>query len=479
MPDEAKYPPFFCLFLLAVCLFSAGFGQTDGTLSRRATPSVVVVEGGTLIDGTGAPPVANAAILIENGRIQQIGKQGELNIPAGARVIQANGKYIIPGLIDSHVHYDMPWLHRLYLANGVTTVRDLGGSIERLMTLRQEIAVGNILAPRMFVSGVPINPGSVRAMNLDSAREMATRLVEAGVDGIKVTGYTSAELREIVEVAHASGLIVYGHTGPKRGGRAPGARLAVEAGLDGIEHALGVLEDSMGKEVTVPADYDPGNRDHIFRFWYGRMYTEVDSSKVDSLIQLMVEDDVYFAPTLVNFERNFVLRNTPERDEDPALKYIPEDEPPRFGPFDSADRENWRKTVDMMKEVTAKFHKAGGLLIAGTDSPGAALPGWSLHQELEMFVQAGITPMEALQAATLNNARVMNKESDLGTLEPGKYADLVILDADPLEDITHTQKIHLVIKDGLVLDPGVLLKQNIEQFGARGERSFDRSKPNQ
>ncbi|MFB3068410.1 MAG: amidohydrolase family protein, partial [Acidobacteriota bacterium] len=437
------------------------------------------VEGGTLIDGTGAPPVANAAILIENGRIQQIGKQGEFNIPAGSRVIQADGKYIIPGLIDSHVHYDMPWLHRLYLANGVTTVRDLGGSIERLMTLRQEIAVGNILAPRLFISGVPINPGSVRAMNLDSAREMATMLVEAGVDGIKVTGYTSDELREIVEVAHANGLIVYGHTGPKRGGRAPGARLAVEAGLDGIEHALGVLEDSMGKDVTVPADYDPESRDHIFRFWYGRMYTEVDSSKVDSLIQLMVENNVYFAPTLVNFERNFVLRNTPELETDPALQYIPEDEPPRFGPFGSADRENWRKTLDMMKEITGKFQKAGGLLIAGTDSPGAALPGWSVHQEMELFVQAGISPMEALQAATLNNARVLNKQRDLGTLEPGKYADLVILDADPLEDITHTQEIHLVIKDGLVLDPGVLLKQNIEQFGARGERSFDRSKPTQ
>ncbi len=209
------------------------------------------------------------------------------------------------------------------------------------------------------------------------------------------------------------------------------------------------------------------------------MYTEVDTSKVDSLIELMVEDDVYFAPTLVNFERNFVLRNTPEHDQDPALQYIPEDEPARFGAFDSADRENWRKTVDMMKDVTRQFQKAGGLLIAGTDSPGAALPGWSLHQEMEMFVQAGITPMEALQAATLNNAKVMNKEDDLGTLETGKYADMVILDADPLEDITNTQEIHLVIKDGLVLDPGDLLSQNIEQFGARGERSFDRSKPNQ
>jgi imidazolonepropionase-like amidohydrolase len=172
----------------------------------------VVIEGGTLIDGTGVPAVSGTTILIEDGRIQQIGQQGEVSIPADAHVIEAAGKYIIPGLIDSHVHYDMPWLHRLYLANGVTTVRDLGTSIERIVTLREEISVGNILAPRMFVSGVPINPRSVQAMNLGSSKEMAEKLVEAGVDGIKVTGYTPDELRDIVEVAHANGLIVYGHT---------------------------------------------------------------------------------------------------------------------------------------------------------------------------------------------------------------------------------------------------------------------------
>ena len=372
----------------------------------------------------------------------------------------------------------MPWLHRLYLANGVTTVRDLGSSIERTLTLRQEIAAGNILAPRMFVSGPGINPSSVRAMNLGSAKEMATKLVEAGVDGIKVTGYTTDELRDIVEVAHANGLIVYGHTGPKRGNRAPGARLAVEAGLDGIEHALGILEDAMDKPVPVPADYDPFDSTHIFRYWYGRMYSVVNSEKIDELIQLMVDNEVYFSPTLINFVRNFVQRNTPEVETDPNLKYIPEDEPDRFGRFTEEESQDWRKTMALMKESTYKFHEAGGLLINGTDSPGAALPGWSVHQEMELFVEAGLTPMAALLATTLNNAKILNKEDELGTVEPGKYADLVILDADPLQDITHTQDIHLVIKNGLVLDPDVLLEENLEQFGARGERHFDRNQRN-
>jgi len=463
-----------CPVLLVLLFFSPGCGPAQ-TPQSSAAPSVVVIEGGTLIDGTGAPAVSGTRILIEDGRIQEVGQPGDLSIPAGAHVIDAAGKYIIPGLIDSHVHYDMPWLHRLYLANGVTTVRDLGTSIERIVTLRQEISVGNILAPRMFVSGMPINPGSVRAMNLSSSKEMAEKLVEAGVDGIKVTGYTTEELREIVEVAHANGLIVYGHTGPKRGNRGPGARLAIEAGLDGIEHALGILEDAMDQAVPVPADYDPFDSSHIFRYWYGRMHSVVNPDTVDELVRLMVEEDVYFAPTLNNFMRNFVQRNTPEVESDPNLKYIPEDEPDRFGRFTEEDRQEWRKTMELMKEATYKFHEAGGLLINGTDSPGAALPGWSVHQEMELFVEAGLTPMEALLTTTLNNAKVLNKENELGTVEPGKFADLVILDADPLQNITNTQEIHLVIKDGLVLDPELLLEENLEHFGARGERHFDRN----
>ncbi len=454
--------------LAAAAFYSPLWGQTD--------TSVLVIQGGTLIDGSGAPPVANTVIVIEDGHILQIGA-GEA-VPPGAQVINASGKYIIPGLIDSHVHYDMPWLHRLYLANGVTSVRDLGGSIERLLTLRQEIAAGNILAPRMFISGMPINPGSVKAMNLSSAREMAEKLVEAGVDGIKVTGYTPDELREIVEVAHAADLIVYGHTGPKRGNRGPGARLAIEAGLDGIEHALGVLEDAMDRDVPVPDDYDPFNRDHIFRHWYGRMHSVVDPDLVQTIIQMMVDDDVYFAPTLVNFDRNFVKRNTPETEADPNLKYIPEEEPSFFGRFGPSDREEWRKTLELMLDATFRFHQAEGFLIAGTDSPGAALPGWSLHQEMQFFVEAGISPMEALKSATLNNAKLINQDHLLGTLETGKFADLLILDGDPLQDITNTEKIHRVIKNGMVLNPATLLEDNLRQFGNRGERHFDRTERN-
>lgn len=474
--SQIKDASLYCLFLSLLLVFPTGRGPAEQPSSEP--PSVVVIEGGTLISGTGAPAVSGTTILIEEGRIREIGQQGELTIPPDAYVVEAADKYIIPGLIDSHVHYDMPWLHRLYLANGVTTVRDLGGSIERLTTLREEIATGNILAPRMFISGMPINPGSVRAMNLGSSREMAEQLVEAGVDGIKVTGYTTDELRDIVEVAHANGLIVYGHTGPKRGNRAPGARLAVEAGLDGIEHALGVLEDAMDEAVHVPADYDPFDANHIFRYWYGRMHTVVNSNTVSELVRLMVEEDVYFAPTLINFVRNFEQRNTPAVDSDPNLKYIPEDEPDRFGQFTDEERGEWTKTMALMKEATYKFHEAGGLLINGTDSPGAALPGWSVHQEMELFVEAGLTPMAALQTTTLNNAKVLGKEDELGTVEAGKYADLVILEADPLEDISNTQEIHLVIKDGLILDPEVLLEDNLKQFGQRGERHFDRHQRN-
>jgi imidazolonepropionase-like amidohydrolase len=431
---------------------------------------MIAIEGGTLIDGTGSPPLAGMTILIEGNRIREIGRQGELTLPSGVRVISATGKYIIPGLIDSHVHYRYPWLHRLYLANGVTTVRDMGGQIERVLTLRQELRVGNILGPRMVVSGMAINPRSVKAMGVGSPQEMARKLVEAGVDGIKVTGYTSRELEEIVDVAHANGLLVYGHTGPRIDGRAPGALVAVEAGLDGVEHAYGILEDSMGQAVEVPSDFDPSIRDHLFRYWYGRMHRNFDTDKAETLIQSMVQSNVYFSPTLVNINRN--ARTPQDLEANPLLRYIPEGDPNTMASFGEEERREWASTMVRMKEITRRFQQAGGLLIAGTDSAnGATLPGWSLHWEMELFVEAGISPMEALQAATLNNARVLHMDQDLGTVQVGKYADLVLLDEDPLENIQNTQKIHRVIKDGLLLDPRTLLEENLEQFGIRaGER---------
>ena len=185
---------------------------------------MIVIEDGTLIDGTGRPPRTGTTILIEGNRIQEIGRRGEITTPGGAHIIQVSGKFILPGLIDAHVHYRYPWIHRLYLANGVTTVRDMGSQVERVLTLRQELTVGNILGPRMFISGIAINPGSVEAMGVSSPQELAQKLVEAGVDGIKVTGYTPGELEEVVEVAHAHGLLVYTGTRVRRWTAGPPVR---------------------------------------------------------------------------------------------------------------------------------------------------------------------------------------------------------------------------------------------------------------
>ena len=457
-----------CLTLLVSLILQAS-GQVTPTLPA-VTSSVVVVVGATLIDGTGAPPVAETTLVIENGRILQIGRRGEVPIPAGAQVIQADGKTIIPGLIDAHVHYNAPFLHRLYLAHGVTTVRDVGTSLERILTLREEIARGNILAPRLFVTGSAINPRSVKAMGLSSAREMTLKLAEAGVDGIKVTGYNEEELKDILEVAHAHGLLVFGHTRLD-----PGALRAVQIGLDGIEHVTDVLEDCVEQNPPFPPDFDWSNRDHFFRYYYSQLHRAVDRTKLDQIIQLMVQNDVYLDPTLVNYNRGFVQRDTPELAADPAFRYMPKeyDRSNRYGHYGAEDRQQWEKTFALMQEATYKFFKAGGFLLMGTDSqaaaPDGALPGWSMHQELEFFVGAGLTPMEALQTATFNNAKVMNQEKDLGTLETGKYADLVILNGNPLEDISQTREIYRVIKDGLVLDPQKLLDEHIRHYGERGK----------
>ena len=440
-------------------------GCTPTAPSEPDESSPLLIEGATLIDVTGGPALANSSILIEGNRITQIGSAGEIDRPSSTRVLDVRGKYIIPGLVDMHVHYGRTWIHRLYLANGVTTVRDLGGAVERLNTLREEIAVGNILAPRLFISGMPINQRSVKASGATSAREMATQMIEAGVDGIKVTGYSREELEEIVEVAHAAGLWVYGHTGPTTGNVGPGARAAVEAGLDGIEHGTSLLEDSLEGRIPLPADYDPSNWDHMFRHWYGPMNQRVSPGKLDELARLMAEREVYFSPTLVTMQRNFELVGTPELLADPARQYMVEPGQARFGAFNDEERQEWTRNLGLMKQAVKTFQEAGGVLLVGTDSPGAVFPGWGLHQELELFVEAGLTPMEALQTATVNAAKVLGKEDDLGALGAGKYADLVILDADPLENIQNTQRIHRVIYNGKVLDPAALLEDNLEQFG--------------
>ena len=461
-----KSSPLLICFLMAAGLSLPARGQTTPTLPV-STASLVAVEGATLIDGTGAAPVPNTTLLIEDGRIRQIGRRGEVPIPPGAQIIQADGKYLIPGLIDAHVHYNAPFLHRLYLAHGVTTVRDVGTSLERILTLREEIATGNILAPRLFTTGGSINTRSLRAAGV-SAREMTERLAEAGVNGIKVTGYNEEELKDILEVAHAHGLLGFGHTRLD-----PGALRAVQIGLDGIEHVTDLLEDCVEENPPFPMDFDWDRRDHFFRYYYSQLHRAVNRTKMDEIIQLMVQNDVYLDPTLVNYNRGFVQRGTAQLVADPAFRYMPEeyDRSDRYGEYGPLDREHWTKTFALMQEATYKFFKAGGFLLMGTDSqaaaPDGALPGWSMHQELEFFVDAGLTPMEALQTATFNNAKVMKQEKDLGSLETGKYADLVILDANPLENISNTQKIHLVIKDGLVLDPQALLREHIKHFGER------------
>ena len=456
--------------LAALLIAGSIFGPLLLAQSQPATPALVI-DGATLIDGTGKSPVAGVAILIEGKRIRQIGPSGSLKVPAGAQTIQARGKFVIPGLIDLHVHYNAPWLHKLYLANGVTTVRDLGSAPDKILTLRQEIAAGNILAPRLFVSGMPINPRSIKAGGYSSAKEMALKQAEAGVDGIKANGYTVDELKGIVEAAHSKGLTVYGHTGPKFNNEGPGTLAAVEAGIDGVEHVLQLLEDSLDKPVPVPADFDGSRSDQLYRYYYGRLHRVVDFKKLDHLIQRMVEKNVFLDPTIVTHERNFAFRNTPEILANPALRYMTEDRPDRLGHYEAEDREEWKKVSTLMKQTTYKFHKAGGMLVLGTDSqaasPDGALPGWSMHEELQNFVSSGITPMEVIQIATRNNARALRQEKDLGTVEVGKYADLVILDANPLADIRNTQKIYRVVREGLVLDPRVLLEQHLQQFGEK------------
>ena len=236
----------------------------------------------------------------------------------------------------------------------------------------------------------------------------------------------------------------------------------------------------MDGELQFPPNFDSGRTEQLFRHYYARMYTKVSPAKIDAMISLMVKRNVYLSPTFITTDRR--IRGTAAVKADPEQRQIPGKvaDLSSLNPADDDERENWKKTNKLMHDVVGQFQKAGGLLIAGTDSSGgeagrALYPGGSLHREIELLAESGLTPLQALQTATINTARMMGKEKDFGSVEAGKWGDLVILDADPLSGIASLRKVHRVVLGGKVLEPAALLKENLEQFGNPGEQQFSRS----
>ncbi|HEX3758894.1 MAG TPA: amidohydrolase family protein [Kofleriaceae bacterium] len=442
-----------------------GFGEALGVFVARAaqdglealgeTSRGLRVDGGgdgtvayvhaRLIDGTGAPPVADAVVVIDGGKITAAGPSSKVSVPAGARTVDATGATLVPGLWDMHAHFEQVEWGPVYLAAGVTTVRDCGNELDFVRAVRDTIDAGKGVGPRLLLACIvdgegPGSLGTERLTRTEDIPALIKKFKAAGCAQVKI--YQSLDprlIRPLAAAAHAAGLTVTGHV--------PTGATAVQAvtdGYDQINHAQFLMRafaagdlpptERGSKLMRAIEAFDPSTpAARKLAGWFAAHHTVLD-------------------PTLALGE--LALPHAELVRREPGLATLPA---PLAAAFSDAgpgpDDDRTRRLLDKSVALIGLLHKAGVPIVAGTDQ---AVPGHSLHRELEIYVEAGFTPMEALQAATIVPARAMKKDKELGTIEAGKRADFLLVDGDPLADIHALRKIRVVVTGGRAYDPAAL-----------------------
>jgi len=412
--------------------------------SRAANIALV---GGTLVDGTGKPPVADSVILVKDGRITKTGARNEVEIPKNAQVIDARGKTILPGLWDMHAHFEQVEWGPIYLAAGVTTVRDCGNELEFLTAARDMIADGHGLGPRILAAGIidgsgPLTIGLARADTPEQAREWVDRYHQAGFQQVKI--YSSVKLPQIAAAAaeaHKLGMTATGHI-PE----GVTTREAVEAGQDQISHipyALQMMAPSF------PAGTKRADRLKALS------EIDLDSDAAKKEIAFLKEHRTVVDPTLVIYEMGTASTAKPFSSVEPgAAKVAPELAQALFDVGPPGENSGLlEKLLAKYLALVGKLHAAGVPVVVGTDQ---TVPGHSVHREIELYTMAGFTPMEAIQAATIVPARAMGMDKELGTIEAGKRADLILVKGNPLEDIHNIRNVEFVMSNGKMFKTGEL-----------------------
>jgi imidazolonepropionase-like amidohydrolase len=447
------------LLLLFVISISANAGSTGTTL--------LAIKGATLLDVRTGRQIGNSAILVEKDRIKAVGDASTIVIPTDARLIDARGKWVIPGLVDMHVHgssrKDVPIA--LYVANGITAIRDMGGNITSLRMTRQKIESGEKSGPRLFYTGNVLDgsPPAAPPMSfiVDSRQEANSAvefLISQGADSIKIyNNITEPVLDTIVKAAKRAGKPVGGHV-PK----AISLKRSIELGFNFVEHAAIRSRDLLEWNSITQAQANqitslPSVTQREALVW---QQVDLDSVEIKAVISFMAEKGVFLDPTLSidEFDSLFLYEKEAKHPNNRYLNRTFVEE--ALGPDHDIFRmpAELRATAVSGIEKRRKFvgmcHRAGVKILAGTDGPGIGrvTVGFGLHHELALLVEAGLKPIEALQGATINAARALRKENEMGSLEPGKFADIVIVNSDPLSDIHNTTKIDAVLLRGRMFD---------------------------
>ena len=442
-------------------------------LSPLTRGEALVIRHVTVIDATGKPPQPGLTVVVEQGRIAAIDESKKLKIPAGARVVDGRGKFLIPGFWDMHVHAfatesggkpgGKTWMYPLYLVNGVVGVRAMWGP-ENANAWREQHAKYDKPSPSVYLASPildgpkPTWPGSVDVVDAAQARAAVDRYRANGADFIKVyAGLSRDSYFAIADEAHKLGISFVGHVPDAiRVGEAS------DAGQKSVEHLTGVAVGASSEEETLFAVEYVRPGDFLRRDL--RAEATYDESKAAALFGRFVKNGTWQCPTLV-VNRTYEHLDDGNFMHKEWLIYVPSDTRDFWKDF--SENTVKQRTAEVWAEAHREFpeelklvgrmYRAGVGILAGSDVYNPYIfPGFSLHEELSLLVEAGLPPMAALQTATINAARFMGQADRRGTIEVGKIADLVLLDRDPLADIHNSTTIRAVVLDGTLLTRATL-----------------------
>jgi imidazolonepropionase-like amidohydrolase len=433
----------------------ARFKEAAARLAHHPQGGGLAIRHARLFDPATGAYRPDTTVLVAGNRIQAVGPDAEVTVPPGVEVVDARGKALLPGLWDMHVHLGEE--QGLFdLASGVTSVRDLANDVDQLLDMRRRWDSGEGIGPRVLMAGFLDGPGPyagpTKALVSTEAQalEWVDRYARLGYVQIKL--YSSLDPRlvpPIVKRAHELGLRVSGHIP-----NGMSAEQAVRAGYDEIQHVNFLVLNFLDPKIDTrtPARFSEVAK-HAAEL-------DLNSDRVKSFIALLKARGIVSDPTLNAFEGMFKAQ---PGEVDPSLAAVADRLPPQVQrglynaglnpPADQVQR--YRDSYRAMQNLVKALYDAGVTIVAGTD----AMAGFTLHRELELYVDSGIPAPDALRIATLGAARVMKRDRDLGSIAPGKLADLILVDGDPAARISDIRRVVLTVKDGVVYDPAALWRE--------------------
>ena len=407
---------------------------------------IIILENATVIDGIGDLPKPNTTIVINESRIADLSNNAAVNpdLPLAAKnVINLTGKYIIPGLFDMHAHVgnvlknsynqsESEDMLSMLLAYGITTIRNTGGPTEQSVALKKNISEGKIMGPQIFTAGQLLNTPQIpvpfvekQVITEQDVRQEVRNQIEAGVDYVKLyVGLTPKLAQAAIREAHSNGTKVIGHlyltSWTDAANLGVGDNKTAVNHIDFLTHGVPVSPSLLSKENRQKF-LEAG--DHPFNHFLWLDLVDLNGPEISEMIKAVANNSIPVDPTLDIYEA--MIKGEPE------YQYL------------------WPKVL----QLTKMMYNNGVPILSGTDIPNFDLvPGASLHHELELLVEAGIPPLEVIKIATRNGAQALDIERDVGTIEPGKQADMIVLSENPLDDISNTKKIETVINNGQLID---------------------------